>query len=465
LFEFWILEFMLLRPYQFEIARAVLDSIDNQRGLTFSVEIARQGGKNELSAHIGVLLLTMFIARGGSAVKCSPTFKPQTVISMMRLKQRLDDFGFEGIWEAEMGYIIRLGSARQVFLSAEESSSVVGHTADILLEIDESQDVGKDKYTRDFRPMASSTNATTVHYGTPWDDSTLLEEVKQSNLELEKNDGLKRHFRFDWQDVARYNPGYLAFVEAERARLGADHPLFLSQYALLPIRSAGGFLSRTQIALMQGTHGRQAGRKSEVKTYVAGLDLAGEAEVVNEPGMTARGRDAAVLTIAEVSFPAGDLAIKEPRIEVVEHYGWVGRKHPELYRELLHILQHTWRCSSVVADATGVGEGVASFLMAALGSIIAPFKFTRASKSALGFNLLAAVNSGRLRLYRGDGSADYRELMFELERARSVSHPNRTINFFVDPTAGHDDYLISLALCVEAAARLTPRKAAGTVRQ
>src|SRR5512137_2362357 len=112
---------MELRPYQLEIARALLDSIENNRGLTFSVEIARQGGKNELSAHLEVLLLTMYMARGGSLVKCSPTFKPQTVISMSRLKQRLDDFGYDGIWQAEMGYIVRLGAARQVFLSAEES--------------------------------------------------------------------------------------------------------------------------------------------------------------------------------------------------------------------------------------------------------------------------------------------------------------------------------------------------------
>jgi hypothetical protein len=358
-----------------------------------------------------------------------------------------------------------LGSACQVFLSAEKSSSVVGHTADILLEIDESQDVEKDKYTRDFRPMASSTNATTVHYGTPWDDATLLEEVGQLNLELEKSDGLKRHFRLDWQEVAKYNPGYLAFVEAERARLGADHPLFLSQYALMPIRSTGGFLSRSQIATMQGTHDRQARRQSEGTTYVAGLDLAGEAEVAKEQGMTVRGRDAAVLTIAEVIYPASGAVIYQPRIEVVEHYSWVGMKHPELYRELLHILKHTWRCGCVVVDATGVGEGVASFLRNALGSRIVAFKFTGASKSALGFNLLAAVNSGRLSLYRGDDSADYRELMFELERARSVSRPNRTINFFVDEAEGHDDYLISLALCVEGAGRLAPRKAAGTIRE
>jgi hypothetical protein len=456
---------MNLRPYQLAIARAVLDSIENRRGLTFSVEIARQGGKNELSAHIEVLLLTMFIARGGSAVKCSPTFKPQTVISMLRLKQRLDDFGFGGAWETEMGYIVRLGSARQVFLSAEETSAVVGHTADILLEIDESQDVNKDKYTKEFRPMASSTNATTVHYGTTWDDSTLLEQVKQSNLEQEKQDGIRRHFRYDWQEVAKYNPDYLAFVESERARLGSDHPLFLSQYALLPIRSTGGFLSRAQIAMLQGTHSRRASRESEGQIYVAGLDLAGEAEVSDEPGMAVRGRDAAVLTIAEVSLPAGDAAVKEPRIDVVEHYAWVGRRHPELYRELLHIIRDTWQCSRVVVDATGVGEGVASFLRAALGNRVIPFKFTQSSKSALGFNLLAAVNSGNLSLYRADGSPDYREMLLELERACSVSRPNRTINFYVEPSEGHDDYLMSLALCVEAAARLVPHRAKGTVRE
>jgi hypothetical protein len=39
-----------LRPYQREVALAILDSVFGRKGLTFSIEIARQGGKNELSA-------------------------------------------------------------------------------------------------------------------------------------------------------------------------------------------------------------------------------------------------------------------------------------------------------------------------------------------------------------------------------------------------------------------------------
>ena len=35
-----------LRPYQQEIALAILNSVFGRKGLTFSVEIARQGGKN-----------------------------------------------------------------------------------------------------------------------------------------------------------------------------------------------------------------------------------------------------------------------------------------------------------------------------------------------------------------------------------------------------------------------------------
>jgi len=139
-----------LRPYQRGVAQAVLDSVFSRKGLTFSVEIARQGGKNELSAQLELLLLTLYMAEHQNLVKCSPTFKPQTVISMMRLKERLNDAGFNGIWIAEMGYIIRLGNARAIFLSADESANVVGNTAHLLLEIDESQDVSREKYTKVF---------------------------------------------------------------------------------------------------------------------------------------------------------------------------------------------------------------------------------------------------------------------------------------------------------------------------
>jgi len=115
----------------------------------------------------------------------------------------------------------------------------------------------------------------------------------------------------------------------------------------------------------------------------------------------------------------------------------------------------------VVVDATGVGQPVAAFLREAIGGVVSPFTFTASSKSELGFNLLAAVNSGRLKTYKPDGSAESQTFWVEMEKARSFYRPSQTLSFYVDPSDGHDDFLMSLALAVEAANQYEPRTAKG----
>jgi len=82
----------------------------------------------------------------------------------------------------------------------------------------------------------------------------------------------------------------------------------------------------------------------------------------------------------------------------------------------------------------------------------------------MAFELLSFINSGRLKLYRQDGSAEYKETLFELERARVQYRPNQTMNFYVDPQEGHDDFVMSLALLVQAAKDSSPREARGRLR-
>ncbi len=134
----------------------------------------------------------------------------------------------------------------------------------------------------------------------------------------------------------------------------------------------------------------------------------------------------------------------------------------ELYPQLIDILKNVWHCRRVVIDATGVGQPVSSFLRQSLGSRISPFTFTQRSKSELGFTLLAAINSGRLKMYTGDGSSEYQEFWFEMEKAKSQYRPSQSMNFYVDPAQGHDDFLMSLALLVEAARQYSPRGARGS---
>ena len=107
----------LLRPYQTDIFNAVVDSVLHRRGLTFTVEIARQGGKNELSARLESLLLWLRRNKQENLVKCSPTFLPQAYISISRLKDCLAAGLSAADLSLEFGYIIRLGAARAAYMT------------------------------------------------------------------------------------------------------------------------------------------------------------------------------------------------------------------------------------------------------------------------------------------------------------------------------------------------------------
>ena len=52
-----------------------------------------------------------------------------------------------------------------------------------------------------------------------------------------------------------------------------------------------------------------------------------------------------------------------------------------------------------------------------------------------------------------------------MEKAKSAYRASRTMNFYVEPAQGHDDFLMSLALAVEAGKFYEPRKARGGERE
>ena len=452
-----------LRPYQLEPARAILDSVLHRKGLTFTVMMARQAGKNELSAQLELFLLNLFQRRGGNIVKCAPTFKPQIVNSKLRLEQILNNPWNRGQWRSSYGYMLTLGNASVMFFSADESSNVVGATAHLLLEVDEAQDVSREKYAKEFRPMGATTNTTTVLYGTSWIPDSLLEEQKQVNLALEAEDGMRRHFQYDWRQVAVHNPDYGRYVEGEIARLGADHPIMRTQYLLETLSGTYTFLSDQQRVQMRGDHPRRHS-PAEDREYVAGIDLAGEDEEAADAALRSLKprRDSTVITVAELDWSTISDLVMEPRLKVVEHYYWTGRKHRDQYTQMLDLLRNVWRCRKVVVDATGVGAGVAGFLSSALGrQVVTPFVFSVPSKSKLAYDFLGAVNAGRFKMYRDDGSSESREFWRQMELAGYTVRPNQTMDFYVPPERGHDDFLISAALLVAAAGMVELRRATG----
>lgn len=452
-----------LRRYQLAPARAIVDSVRRRLGLTFTVMFSRQAGKNELSAEVEAFLLTINQRRGGSIVKCAPTFRPQIVNSQLRLEEILNNPLTQKRWATSQGYITSVGRARIFFFSAAPDSNIVGATASLLLEVDEAQDVDEAKFDKDIAPMGASENATTVFYGTAWTEDTLLEKQRRENLRLEAADGIKRDFWVPYHVVGQENPAYLTYVDRQLAKNGRDNPLMKTQYLLETVASSGRLFSPAQISQVTGGPPRQLLPQPGYQ-YVAGIDIAGEDEESEDAVLRSAKpkKDSTTVTIAAVTW-ADVAGFELPFVRVVNHYWYTGRRHRELLPVLVQLLK-AWDVVGATVDATGIGAGIASFLEGALGEQrIEKFVFGSSSKSDLGWELVSTVNSGRLKLYASDESPEYRECLWELEQATRQLMANNVIRWQVPEILGHDDFLISLALAAHAASTHRPRWA--TVQQ
>lgn len=422
---------------------------------------ARQMGKNETSAQLEAFLLARHAETGGSIVKAAPSFKPQIITSLLRLKEVLNASEHtRDLWTPAFGHMIRLGNASISFFSADKKANVVGATASLLLEIDEAQDVDPDKYDREFRPMASAANATTVLYGTAWSDDSLLERQRRHNLVHEARTGEKLHFEYDWTELAKSNSAYKAFVEGEIARLGEDHPTVQTQYLLHCLSDAGRLFSVEQRAALRGWHRRVQSPEAD-RAYVAGIDVAGEDEQPDDAlsRLLAPRKDSTVITIAEIHRASDG----QPIARVVDHLWWTGRDQVWQYGAISRLWER-WRFTRVVVDASGIGAGLADFLAARYPDRLEKFTFSQPSKSKLGYAMLAMINTGRLSVYAEDGSAEIRELWYEIERTRYSLAANEIITWHVPESEGHDDFVVSLALAARAAEMTAPPPISGLIR-
>jgi hypothetical protein len=455
-----------LRPYQLEPAAAVLRSVREGLGDVVTVMMSRQAGKNELSAQVESFLLARYQGRVESAVKTAPTFKPQVINSIMRLQTMLE-LGpvTAGRWRAERGYIVRLGRCRWLFFSAAPGASIVGATASLLLEVDEAQDVSAERYDRDLSPMASSTNATRVMYGTAWDSRSLLARQVAVGIEEGARDGRRRHFSYPWHVVAEHNPAYGTFVRGERDRLGPEHPLFVTQYDLRTIDQSAGLFTPAMLRQLRGSHPPMV--LAGDGTFVAGLDVAGASEETTDD-LTREVKprqDSTVLLVGRVEWADVGPDAREAIVSVVAAVWWTGRRHRDQYEDLVELLRHTWRVSRVCVDATGVGAALSEFLVEALGEdVVEPVAFSSAKKSELGYGLIAAAGAGRLSWYaHGPDDRAAMEFWHEAEVCQREVKPNQMLRWSVPESSGHDDFISAAALLVAAGVGVTGPAAAAVV--
>ena len=398
-------------------------------------------------------------------VKISPTWKPQSLNAMRRLERVLDRNLLTtqaSHWKKEQGYIYRVGAARIYFLSGQPSANIVGATASTLLQCDEAQDVLISKWDKEINPMAASTNATRVFWGTAWTSTTLLAREKRAALEAEKQDGLQRLFQTNADLISEEVPAYGKFVSGEVAKLGRNHPFIKTQYFSEEIDSEGGMFPPERQALMKGTH-KQLLEPDPDKLYGFTIDVAGEDEGatmdVSEDRIDLMNklRDSTTLTIFEVDLSTlEDDLIAAPTYLVRNRFEWIGLRHSTLYVKI-KALAELWQPRYLAIDATGVGAGLASFFEKAYPEKIIPFLFNSATKSTLGWDFLAIVETGRFKDHIQSASPEQETFWLQIQHLQMEIRPgpNRTMKWSVpdgtrDPSTGdliHDDLVISAALC------------------
>ena len=481
-----------LRPYQSAAAEAIIRAVRAGAGGQFAIVFARQAGKDKLIAQMLAYLLALYQRKGGRIIVAQPTYKPQGLIARTRLIERLHNpLGAAYKTDADGG--LRLGRATVRYVSADPNANARGETASLLLLANEAQDIAPDHWDAVFDPMGASTNAVTVFSGTMWTSRTLLARQIRYLRALEADDGMQRVFLADWRTVAAHVPAYGERVRARIAQLGAEHPFIKSEYDLTEIDADGALFNPTRVARMAGSHERkeeihherhrdtegreeekmspqrsQRATKGEEKElnrrnggqetggrgetfwgYVLCVDVAGEDELGEGAAVrqahTRRDSTAATL-FAVYQHPDG------LRYRVMTRYLWTGAAQTAIYERLV-ALAEAWRLRRLIVDATGVGAGVAAFLVRRLGErVVTGFVFSSASKSRLGWTFLGIVDSGRYQDYAGDGAEETR-LFWQQVRACGYSVRNdgasRLLRWSVaDPTV-HDDLLISAALVAQ----------------
>jgi hypothetical protein len=266
-------------------------------------------------------------------------------------------------------------------------------------------------------------------------------------------------------------------VRARIAQFGIDHPFIRTEYRLLELDGDEGLFPPHRLVQMQGIHPRRH-RAEPGKRYALLIDVAGEEEAGVDP-LAFRSdakRDSTALTVVEIDGveqperrvdkenvpPLPASSAPRPIYRVVDRMAWTGVRHTVLHDQLVDLARNVWRASVVVVDATGVGAGLASFLAATLGKRrggsspipVVPFIFTSISKSRLGWDFLALIDSGRFKEYVDDSAAatpagrvtaeywnQLRATTFETPHG-----PGKHLRWSVPTSRGHDDLLMSAAL-------------------
>ena len=438
-----------LRPYQVEAANAVIDSVFNRLGRSFVWKFARQGGKDETLTALYAYLMTVLCHRDSSIVVATPTFKPQTELSMQRLQSRLSHHVvLRSQWRRQSKHIFRLRDARVQFFSAHRTANVVGATASDLLVVNEAQDVSPLIYDKHFAPMAAANNATRLFSGTAWTNTTLLAREERFCRLQQERDGIRRLFTVDGNDIAKVHPPYGQFMDAELSRLGANNPIVVSQYLCREIDAQARMFTAARQALMQADSPSHASPVPGTPCAFL-IDVAGQDEtLLTSQELGNPGRDSTTLSIVDIDLSTV-ATLRSPTYRVIHRQSWTAIGHLQVFGQIKSLVE-AWKPQHIVIDPTGVGEGLWALLDKSFPTRVLPVKFTQQEKSTIGWRFLAVIETGR---FRDCAPTDEVRLQYDACQSEILPGPAKTLRWGVpdgsrssDGQLIHDDYVVADSL-------------------
>jgi hypothetical protein len=441
-----------IRKYQLAAANAIIDSITKRKGLTFVIIFPRQSGKDELISNLLAFLANLYAHRDVGIVVANPTYKPQTINAILRFEKRLQTNLLTRLfWKKRSDFMRMIGMCIVSFLSGDASANVVGAVASLALIVNEAQDIEPSIYDKRFAPMVASTNATRVFAGTTWTSRTLLAREMRNAIALEKQDGIKRLFMYNADDVRKIVPAYGSFVDGEIAKLGRQHPLVKTQYFCEEIDAIASMFHTGRLALMLAEQIKDA-QPEQGHIYCLLADIGGQDEAMLElDGHGNPGRDYVTVDIVDVDLSSLEI-LQAPTYHIVKRLEWQGVNHVNIFGAFTALME-TWNCMYAVLDATGVGEGLWGMMMKKYPTKTIGVKFTQQTKSEIGYAYLGIVDTGRLRDHCHTETVNEQYINCTSE---ILIGPAKTMRWGVkDGTRGadgqliHDDYILTDSLATQ----------------
>jgi len=190
-----------------------------------------------------------------------------------------------------------------------------------------------------------------------------------------------------------------------------------TQYRLIPVSAEGKFINDAQArGMLDSEHERQLKPKPGCR-YEILVDIAAGNEDFNPESLLSGEEDTAtdstIIWVYEVSPVLASNGLF-PNLRLVNLKWITGAPLPESEKEIDSMISY-WGAARVTIDAVGVGRQIAEAMETKYGpSIITKYMADQNSVAADCYDLLARLNFQSVKMFRDDGSPEWKEFERQL---------------------------------------------------